>query len=81
VPLDHSCNPSSRGRDQEDQGSKPAWANSLSNSISRKQNKTKQNPSQQRAGGVAQGVGPEFKSQHHKKRVKIPVNFIISFFM
>jgi hypothetical protein len=29
VPLAHSCNSSySRGRDQEDHGSKPAWANS-----------------------------------------------------
>jgi hypothetical protein len=26
------------------------------------------NPSQKRAGGVAQGVGPEFKSQYCKKR-------------
>jgi hypothetical protein len=25
------------------------------------------NPSQKRAGGVAQGVGREFKPQHHKK--------------
>jgi hypothetical protein len=25
------------------------------------------NPSQKRAGGVAQGVGPEFKPQNHKK--------------
>jgi hypothetical protein len=25
------------------------------------------NPSQKRAGGVALGVGPQFKSQHHKK--------------
>jgi hypothetical protein len=24
-------------------------------------------PSQKRAGGVAQGVGPEFKPQYHKK--------------
>jgi hypothetical protein len=34
-----------------------AWANSLQDCISK-------NPSQKRAGGVAQGVGPEFKSQH-----------------
>jgi hypothetical protein len=26
------------------------------------------NPSQKRAGGVAQGVGPEFKFQNHKKK-------------
>jgi hypothetical protein len=26
------------------------------------------NPLQKRAGGVAQGVGPEFKTQYHKKK-------------
>jgi hypothetical protein len=32
----HTCNPSySRGRDQEDQGSKPALANSLEDPISK----------------------------------------------
>jgi hypothetical protein len=25
------------------------------------------NPSQKRAGGVAQGIGPEFKPQYHKQ--------------
>jgi hypothetical protein len=29
---------------------------------------SQQNPSQKRAGGVAQGVGPEFKPQYHKKK-------------
>jgi hypothetical protein len=28
------------------------------------------NPSQKRAGGVAQGVGPEFKPQYCKKKKK-----------
>jgi hypothetical protein len=28
------------------------------------------NPSQKRAGGVAQGVGLKFKPQHHKKKKK-----------
>jgi hypothetical protein len=28
----------------------------------------KKNPSQKRAGGVAQGVGPEFKPQYCKKK-------------
>jgi hypothetical protein len=28
------------------------------------------NISQKRAGGVAQGVGPEFKPQNHKKKKK-----------
>jgi hypothetical protein len=32
-------------------------------------NKTKQNP-QKRVGGVAQGVGPEFKPQYCQKRKK-----------
>jgi hypothetical protein len=27
-------------------------------------------PSQKRAGGVAQGVGPEFKPQYRKKKKK-----------
>jgi hypothetical protein len=31
------------------------------------QNKTKQNKTKQKSGGVAQGVGPEFKPQYHKK--------------
>jgi hypothetical protein len=48
----------SEGRDQEDHGSKPAQANSLPDPISKK------NPSQKRAGGVAQGVGSEFRPQY-----------------
>jgi hypothetical protein len=59
-------NPSSSGgRDQEDRGSKPDWANSSRDPISK-------NPSQKRAGG---GTGPEFKFPYHthtKKR-----NFIL----
>jgi hypothetical protein len=54
----HTCNPSnSGGRDQEDRGSKPAWANSLQDPILKKK-------SQKRGGGVAQGVGLEFKPQY-----------------
>jgi hypothetical protein len=30
----------------------------------------KKSPSQKRAGGVTQGVGPEFKPQYHKKKKK-----------
>jgi hypothetical protein len=48
------------GRDQEDRGSKPAQANSSWDLISK-------NPSQKRAGRLAQGEGPEFKPQYHKK--------------
>jgi hypothetical protein len=42
---------------------KPAWANSSRDPISK-------NPSQKRAGGVAQGVGPEFKHPIPKKKKK-----------
>jgi hypothetical protein len=36
APVAHTCNPSYLGgRDQEDQGSKPAWANSLRDPISK----------------------------------------------
>jgi hypothetical protein len=56
------CNPSySGGRDQEDCSSKPARGNSSPDLISK-------NPSQKRTGGVAQGLGPEFKPQYHKKK-------------
>jgi hypothetical protein len=55
----HACNPSySGGRDQENQVSKPAWANSLRDPISKKTHHNK------RAGGVAQGVDLEFKPQY-----------------
>jgi hypothetical protein len=67
VPVAHACNPSyprSRDRDQEDCGSKPAWASSSQNLISKKPVIKK------RAGGVAQGAGPEFKPQYHKKKKK-----------
>jgi hypothetical protein len=53
----HTCNPSySGGRDQEDHGWKP-------DPISKK-------PIKKKAGGIAQGVGPEFKSQYHKNKIK-----------
>jgi hypothetical protein len=48
--------------DQEDLSLKPTWANSSGNPILEK------NSSHKRAGGVAQGVGPEFKHQYCKKR-------------
>jgi hypothetical protein len=54
----HVCNPSySGGRDQEDLGLKPAQQ-IIQETLSQK------NPSQKRAGRVAQGVGPEFKPQY-----------------
>jgi hypothetical protein len=62
--MAHTCNPSySGGRDLGDQSSKPAQANSLPDPISK-------TPIKKRAGGVAQGVGPEFKPQYHKKKKK-----------
>jgi hypothetical protein len=64
VLVAHACNPSySGGRDQEDCGLKPSQANSFQDPISRKPITKKGGV----AGGVAQGVGPEFKSQYHKK--------------
>jgi hypothetical protein len=63
VAAAHTCNPSySGGRGQEDLGSKPAQAN---RSYLRKKPVTKK-----RAGGVAQGVDPEFKPHNHKKKKK-----------
>jgi hypothetical protein len=57
--VTHACNPGySGGRDQEDGGLKPTQANSSQDPISKK-------PFAERAGGVAQGVGPEFKPQYH----------------
>jgi hypothetical protein len=56
----HTCNPNySGGRDQEDQ-SQPGQI--VRETLSRK------NPSQKRAGGVTQGVGPQFKPQYSKKK-------------
>jgi hypothetical protein len=47
------------GRDQEDYGSKPTQANSSQHPILKKPITHKK-----KAGGVAQGVGPEFKPQY-----------------
>jgi hypothetical protein len=58
-----TCNPSySGGRDQEDHDSKAAQTNSSRDPISKKTQHKK------RAGGLAQGEGPEFKSQLKKKK-------------
>jgi hypothetical protein len=59
----HACNPSySGGRDKEDCGPRPAQI--VHKTLSQK------NPSQKMAGGVAQGVGPEFRPQYHKRKKK-----------
>jgi hypothetical protein len=53
----HACNPSYLGgRDQEDHSSKPDW-HIIHETLSQKTHHRK------RAGGMAQGVGPEFKPQ------------------
>jgi hypothetical protein len=60
--MAYACNPSySGGRDQEDLGSKPAWAKSSQDPISKKNHHKK-------AGRMAQGVGLEFKPQYLKKK-------------
>jgi hypothetical protein len=61
APVAHAYNPSySGGRDQEDHSSKPVQTNSSRDPISKKY-------SQKMAGGVAQGIDPEFKPQYQKK--------------
>jgi hypothetical protein len=61
TPGAHTCNPSySGGREQEDHGSKPAQTNRLWDPILK-------NPSPKRADRMAQGEGPEIKSQYCKK--------------
>jgi hypothetical protein len=59
----HAYNPCyTGGRDQEDHSLKPAQANSFRDPILKKTLHKK------RAGGVPQGVGPEFKPQYRKKK-------------
>jgi hypothetical protein len=58
---------------QEDHGSKPAWANSLQDPISVKTFTKKH-------GGVAQGVGPEFKYQYHKKKKENSIKLFFNIF-
>jgi hypothetical protein len=62
--VTYTCNPSySGGRDPEDCGLKSSWANSSWEPISKI-------PNTKRAGGVAQGVGSEFKPHYAKKKKK-----------
>jgi hypothetical protein len=57
----HSCNPSYlEGKDQRDGGSEPAYAKGSRAPILGK------NPSQKRAGALAQGVGPEYSKDKNK---------------
>jgi hypothetical protein len=69
----HAYNPRHSGdRDQEDGGLKPDPANSSPDSRSKKKKRkqTKTTLIQKRAGGVTQGVGPEFKIPVPKKKKK-----------
>jgi hypothetical protein len=60
--MAYACNSRySEGRDQEDRSLKPARANSSRDPISKIL-------TQKRAGGVAQGVDPEFKPQYHQNK-------------
>jgi hypothetical protein len=61
----HACNPSNiGGRDQGDQGLKPARANSSQDPILKKA------LHKNRAGRVTQDEGPEFKPQYCKTKPK-----------
>jgi hypothetical protein len=51
----------------EDWGLRPAQAKIVLKNLSFPTPTKKKKKSQKRAGGVAQGVGPEFKLQHHEK--------------
>jgi hypothetical protein len=57
----HAYTSYSGGRDQEDHGSKSARTNSSRDPISKK-------PITKWVGGVAEGVGPEFKPKSTKKK-------------
>jgi hypothetical protein len=73
VSVTLTCNPThSGGRDKEDHSLKPAQANSSWDSISKKHITV-------RTGGVAQGIGPAFKPQYHKKMYFI--NYAVSPFI
>jgi hypothetical protein len=70
----HACNPSdSGGRDQEDRGLTPAEASSSRDPITKI-------PNTKRAGGVAHGVGPEFKHQYCKKKHLFRHRYVTTFF-
>jgi hypothetical protein len=72
-----------RRQRSEDCGSKPVWANSSQDPISKpkQQQKTKKtNPPQKRASRVAQGVSPMFKPQNQgeKKKNGLDLGLIIT---
>jgi hypothetical protein len=62
--VDYFYNPTYlRSRAQEDDSSKPAWVNSL-------RGPTWKKTFTKKGCGVAQGVGPEFKTQYCKRKKK-----------
>jgi hypothetical protein len=66
--MAYAYNPSySGGRDQGDRKFEASPGKIVLKTLSQKK---KQNPSQKRVCGVPQGVGPEFKYQYCKKKVK-----------
>jgi hypothetical protein len=70
----HAYNPSySGGRDQQDHGLKPTQANTLRPYLKKK----KKINNNKRAGGVAQGVGPDFKPSTTKKQKKVNMFILI----
>jgi hypothetical protein len=62
VPVAHACNPSYLKRQRSGGSQFEAWANSLRDPTLKKINH------KNRASGVAQGVGPEFKPHSTKKK-------------
>jgi hypothetical protein len=64
APVAHTYNPSySGGRDQENRSSRPTLGKQFERPY------LKKHPSQKRAGGVAQGVGPGLKPQYCKRKI------------
>jgi hypothetical protein len=62
VLVAHDYNPSySGGKDQEDHGSMPGWANSLQDPISK-------NPITKKGWWSGSGVGPEFTKRNQNKQ-------------
>jgi hypothetical protein len=69
--MAYTCNSNySGGRDQENQGSKPAQADDSRDPISKK-------PNTKKGCGVAQGVGHEFKPPNPKTN-KLMLNVLIT---
>jgi hypothetical protein len=70
VPVAHACNPSySEGRDQEDCGSKPAWANNSQDPILKKTNHKKVWWSDSRCRAWVQTLVPQIKIKERKENI------------